>query len=96
MTMPVQTPSGEQQLHDLAFKRLKDRRDFQGHLATYVVVNLFLWSLWLFTSGWGSYPWPMWVSLGWGIGVALNWWGVVRRPITESDISREVDRLRRS
>jgi hypothetical protein len=84
----------EQALRDLAFKRVKEKRDFQGHVVAYVVVNLFLWGVWAMTSGIGSYPWPVWVTLGWGIGVVMNWWGVVRRPITSEDVDQEMTRLR--
>lgn len=84
----------EQEMRELAFKRVKDRRDFYGHLVTYLVINAFLWGLWALTTGFDSYPWPIWVSLGWGIGVVLNWWGVTRRPITQDDVAREIDRIR--
>lgn len=39
--------------------------------------------------------WPIFPIIGWGIGVAANAWDVYgRRPITEDQIRREVDRLR--
>jgi hypothetical protein len=94
MTMPMLPTDDEQALRDLAFKRVKEKRDFQGHVVAYVVVNLFLWGVWAMTSGIGSYPWPVWVTLGWGIGVVMNWWGVVRRPITSEDVDQEMTRLR--
>jgi hypothetical protein len=94
MSTPVLPTGDDQSLRDLAFKRVKDRRDFQGHLVAYVVVNLFLWGLWAMTSGLGSYPWPVWVTLGWGIGVVMNWWGVSRRPITRDEVDHEIERLR--
>lgn len=59
----------------------------------YVVVNAFLWLIWL--TGDGGYPWPIWPALGWGIGVALNGWSVYQRPLTEDDVRREMARLRR-
>ena len=93
MTAPM-IPTDDQAMRDLAFKRVKERRDFQGHLVAYVVVNLFLWGVWAMTSGVGSYPWPVWVTLGWGIGVVMNWWGVTRRPITSDDVDEELTRLR--
>ena len=93
MSTPVLPAGDDQSLRELAFKRIKDRRDFQGHLVAYVVVNLFLWGLWAMTSGVGSYPWPVWVTLGWGIGVVMNWWGVTRRPITRDDVNQEIQRL---
>jgi hypothetical protein len=38
----------------------------------------------------------VWVTLGWGIFVALNWWKVTRRPITSVDVDQEMTRLRPS
>ena len=74
-----------------AIKRLKARRDFRTHVAAYVVVNLFLVGIWWF-SGAGFF-WPVFVILGWGIGVALNAWDVFfQKPITESEIEREMRR----
>jgi hypothetical protein len=96
MTSSMLPVGGDEDLRDLAMKRVKERRDFQVHLVAYVVVNLFLWGVWAITSGVGSYPWPLWVTLGWGIGVVLNAWGVMRRPITPADIDREIDRISRS
>ena len=93
MSTPVLPTNDDQALRDLAFKRVKDRRDFQGHVVAYVVVILFLWGLWAMTSGLGSYPWPVWVTLGWGIGVVMNWWAVTRRPISREEVQQELDRL---
>ncbi len=93
MSTPVLPTNDDQALRDLAFKRVKDRRDFQGHVVAYVVVNLFLWGVWAMTSGLGSYPWPVWVTLGWGIGVVMNWWAVTRRPISREEVQQELDRL---
>ena len=43
------------------------------------------------------YFWPAWVLLGWGVGLVLNVWDVYfRRPVTERDIDREMDRMRGS
>ena len=74
---------------ELAFKRVKARRDFQGLLATYLVVNAFLVFVWWW--GGAGYFWPGWVLAGWGIGLVLNFWEVyLRRPITEADLEREM------
>lgn len=77
----------------LALERLKKRRDFQGHVIAYLVINAALWGLWAATGA--GYPWPAWVSGAWGVGVILNAWEVfLRPPITEADIQREMGRLR--
>lgn len=93
MTDPLLPMGNEQAMRDLAIKRLKDRRDFQGHLVAYLVVNVFLWGVWAMTIGPGGYPWPVWVTLGWGIGVVMNWWAVTRRPITPEEVAREIRRM---
>jgi hypothetical protein len=77
-----------------ALERLKKRRDFQGHVVAYVVVNVALWAIWAVTGG--GYPWPAWVTGGWGIGLLLNFWEVyIRAPITDADVEREMARLKR-
>jgi 2TM domain len=76
----------------LALERLKKRRDFQGHVIAYLVINAALWGLWAATGA--GYPWPAWVSGAWGVGVVLNAWDVfLRPPITEADVEREMRRL---
>jgi hypothetical protein len=89
-------PASEAELRDLAFRRLKKRQDFRAHLVVYVVVNGFLWLLWALTSS-DAFPWPIFVTLGWGIGVVMNAWDVYgRRDITAADVDREVAKLRGS
>ncbi len=79
-----------------AVRSVKKRRDFQTHLVSYLVINLVVWGIWAVigaTSG-AWFPWPVFVTLGWGIGIAMNAWDVYfRRPISEDDISREMDRI---
>ena len=55
------------QLHELAKKRV----DFRHHLFVYCVINAVLWGLWYFTGG--SYPWPIWATAGWGIGLIFHY-----------------------
>jgi hypothetical protein len=78
-----------------ARKRLEKRRDFSAHLVTYVLVNAMLVGIWAITGA--GYFWPAWVIGAWGVGLALNAWDVFfRRPITEGDIQREIERGRGS
>lgn len=46
------------------------RREFYGHLASYVIVNVFLVAVNLVTDA--SYFWAMWPILGWGLGIAFH------------------------
>lgn len=52
---------------------------FVKHAIIYIIVNLFLWTLWYFTNSNFNpvnrlihFPWPVIATLGWGIGLALN------------------------
>jgi fatty acid desaturase len=79
-----------------ALRRLKQRRDFRTHAFTYLVVNTMVWGIWIIIglSADAWFPWPAFVTLGWGIGLIMNAWDVyMRRPISEEDIRREMDRL---
>jgi fatty acid desaturase len=85
-----------EQLREQALRQIKKRRDFHAHAFAYVVVNLLLWGVWAVIAGTSDswYPWPLWVTLGWGIGLVFNAWDVyLRRPISENEIRREMDRL---
>ncbi len=80
-------------IREQALEILKKRRDFSAHVVVYVVVNAAVWGIWALTGG--GYPWPIWLSGGWAIGLLLNAWDVYgRRPITEAEIRRETERLR--
>jgi hypothetical protein len=53
-------------------QHFKERRDFLGHLLAYVPVNLGLWLVYLFSSNGVGFPWPVFVTLGWGAGLAAH------------------------
>jgi fatty acid desaturase len=73
-----------------AAKRIKEKRDFRNHAATYVIVNLFMVAIW-FIGGADGYFWPIWVMVPWGVGLAFHGWNVYNNPpITEEDIDREL------
>ena len=88
------TPDSEQELRKLAVSRLKKKRDFSTHVAIYLIVNAMLVGIWAVTGA--GFFWPIFPILGWGIGVGANAWDVYgRKPITEEEIAREAERLRR-
>jgi 2TM domain len=96
-------------------KRFKERQGFFIHLTAYVLTNLMLWGLWALLTpvsvvtstpggivsqtGGAGFPWPLFVSVGWGIGLVghlLNYYnkyggGAERR---EEAIEREIERYR--
>ncbi len=73
-----------------AIRRIRAKRAFWVHLAVYFAVNAFLVFIWAVTSG--SYFWPVWPILGWGIGLVAHAMGVFFAPmdISEERIDREL------
>jgi hypothetical protein len=70
---------------------MKDRREFGSHAVAFVVVNTFLIGAWAVTGA--DYFWPAWVIAAWGVGFVLHGWETfVRRPITDADIDKELER----
>jgi hypothetical protein len=55
----------------------KKRVGFKWHLLSYLIVNTYLWGVWLVTGRefdqQDYLPWPLWVMLFWGIGLVLNY-----------------------
>ena len=83
----------DEELRKQAKERVTKRRDLGAHVVTYFVVNAMLVGIWAISGA--GYFWPAWVLIGWGVGVVLNVWDVYfRKPITEHDIQREMERLR--
>jgi len=86
--------AAEQEIREQAVERLKKKRDFKTHVLMYVTVNVFLVVIWAVSDS--VFFWPIFPILGWGVGVIANAWDVYgRKPISEDEIRREVERLRR-
>ncbi len=86
--------------YKLAERRVKARAGFYWHLAVYLVVNSFLFGIYLVNSlvmGWFSYPWFLWPLAGWGIGLLLNFLAVFIMPDSperrQQMIARELGRM---
>ena len=74
----------------------KRRASFKGHLLTYITVNAFLWTFWLFSgrqydSQYG-FPWPIFPTVGWGIGIVMHYIGAYIHPRSGS-VEREYEKL---
>lgn len=75
----------------------KKRASFKTHLTTYLVVNGFLWALWVFQSRGDSrvdYPWPIWTTLGWGIGLVFHYLAAYVYP-RHNSVEKEYEKLKR-
>ena len=76
----------------------KRRASFKSHLLVYIVINVFLWAIWYFTSG--DYynrgiPWPAWTTAGWGIGLTFHYLGAYVFP-RSNNVEREYEKLMKS
>jgi hypothetical protein len=52
-----------------AGRRVKGFTDFMWHLATFVIINGFLWFVDLLQ---GGVDWAYWITITWGIGLAFH------------------------
>jgi hypothetical protein len=70
----------EQPKDEKLWRIARQRASFRRNLYSYIVVILFLWAIWWFTgsrryleTGSRNIPWPSWVMLGWGVGLAMQY-----------------------
>lgn len=63
----IPPPTPEELIRRRVRKKLKARSEFLQHLAVYMSINLMLWIIW--AAARGGFPWPIFVSLPWGIGI---------------------------
>jgi hypothetical protein len=83
-------------VREQALARVSKRRDLKAHAVVYTLVNVAIWGIWVViaanSNSW--WPWPVFLTVFWGIGLAMNAWDVYfRKPITEQELQREIDRL---
>lgn len=88
----------ENEKNEQLWKIAKKRVAFKRHLATYIVINTFLWLLWYFTDhreadNEAGIPWPIFPMLGWGIGVMFSYLGAYVF-IKHDAIEKEYEKLR--
>jgi hypothetical protein len=86
------------QIDKRLWKIAKRRAEFKKHLLTYIVVNMFLWGIWNisgFIKGNFGFIWPVFVSFGWGIGLAFNYIGAYtgfKDLLTEREYQKLINR----
>jgi hypothetical protein len=83
-------------INEAIMRKAKSRVKFKRSLFTYLVVNSFLWFLWLI--GDPQYdsliPWPIYPTLGWGIGLAFQGYSAYYG-ISEDAVQKEYDKIMR-
>ena len=80
------------------WKLAKARVEFKTHLLTYIVINIFLWLLWLIISKGNASSlqsiWPIWATLGWSVGIIMHYFSVYHFNQFNS-IEKEYEKLKK-
>ncbi len=82
----------DESLYEEAEKRVA----FKKHAKTYFIINIFIWLFWYFTRAqYGHYDgyWPVYSTLGWGVGLASHYVGAYSN--NARAIEKEVEKLKR-
>lgn len=74
------------------WQEAKARAEFKTHLSVYAITMGVLWLIWLLASGIHSHPWPIWPTVGWGIGVLFNYLTVYK---FSHNVEKEYEKLKR-
>lgn len=97
MSNDISTPEGKD---PVLWSIARRRAGFRRHLTTYLIINGFLWAIWYVTTG--RYednsqvtPWPIWSTLGWGIGLAFHYSNAFIFP-NSTATEREYDQLKKN
>ena len=95
MTTTTQPPQVEDEVRQAAITRLRKKREFTGHLISYLAVNLLINVVWWMT-GPESFYWPAFPLLLWGIGIVMHAWDAYSPAMpSEAQIDKEIKRIRR-
>lgn len=91
------TGMSEEEIYEAAKKRVKEKRDFYGHLIAYLIVNSILILVWALSGG--GYPWFVWCMGPWGIGVVFHFLAVFVFPTSATKerqaIEKEVEKIKK-
>jgi hypothetical protein len=84
----------EEELRQLAHRRVENRQGFIIHAVLFVAVNFALYGIWRLTGA--HYPWFLWPLFGWGIGLVGHALSLAFGPGSASEeraFDRELRRL---
>jgi hypothetical protein len=84
----------DEALRARAVKRATAKREFALHAVAYIAVNALLIVIWALSDDRGFF-WPLWVLLGWGIGLAIHAAATYITEPSDAAIEKEMARLRR-
>jgi len=86
----------ENEIYELARKRVEAKKGFYNNLGAWAVVNILLVIVWAFTNS-GGHPWFLWPLCIWGFFVLVNFMQVFVWPGRgdKTAVEREADKIRR-
>jgi hypothetical protein len=88
----------EQQKDDRLWQIARRRAEFKKSFFSFLVVTGLLWVIWWFTAGQiknvPGYPWPIWPTIGWGVGLAFQYFKAYNGDKDELT-EKEYERLKR-
>ncbi|MGC4041875.1 MAG: 2TM domain-containing protein [Flavobacterium sp.] len=61
-------------VHSSKAAQLHPEKGFRTHLLVFLLTTPAIWILWLLTDA--GYPWPLWSTPAWAIGVLFHYLGV--------------------
>ena len=87
----------EEEIYEIARKRVEEKKGFFVHFIVYIIVNAVLIIIWAVGTG-GGFPWFIFPLAGWGIGVLFHFLGVFvfnnQTGWERRQIEKEAERLR--
>ena len=95
----MSTQMSDDEIRQLAQRRVAAKKGFFSHLASYIVINAMLVVIWAINGG--GYPWFLWVTGFWGVAVIFHCLGVFVFSREGSDweqneIRKEMDKIKRN
>ncbi|MCX6004651.1 MAG: 2TM domain-containing protein [Chloroflexi bacterium] len=98
--MPVKM--SEEEMRQIAERRVAEKKGFFIHLVVYITVNAFLVGVWAMTNGLTNYsfPWFIYPMAGWGIGLIFHFLAVFVFPKRggeweRREIQKEIEKLKK-
>ena len=85
----------DDELHNLAWQRVKDKREFIEHFVIYAVVSIILVIVWAVQTD-VDHPWFVWAVVPWGIGVVAHFLRVFMFPAkkaSEKVLEKRADKI---
>jgi len=99
MSISQTEPPVTDELREKAEKRVNQRMALYSHIGSYIIINGFLILIWALTGAHTDNFWPVWVMLGWGIGLAFHIFGYITGKrsdaMREKMLQKELDKVKK-